>query len=631
MARRQVLSRLLRAVLTVLAGFHAWPAAAQGTAHQHLRFDRIEATIRIAPDALATRTHRLEATALTREGATEIGRSQIRFNRDVETMTLVEAHTLKADGTRIPVGPDGITTQLGLDLPGAPGVSIPGIETRQVVFPDLGPGDRSVLAWEVRRHRPELPGFAQMQALLVPGLEVREARYRIEAPSSLGLAVDVGGMRWTRRSTDGTDVWEIEGASDGRSTLEPAVADAWLQMPRVLASTFADTAALVAAYALAVDAKAAPTDTTRTLARRIVGDRSTDEAKATAVYDWIRANLRYAAVWNGVDGWVPHDVDAILRNRYGDCKDLTLLMIALLRAVDVEAVPALLDTNAIFTPLPVGIGPNHVIVYLPGLQRFADPTAVDVPFGGLPQAVRDKSVAVALADGARLLRTPAATVSGEHGSTLTVATRWKIGRDGAASATIDLSATGEAGSMVKAALLRAPAGGDATARAILSSSRLEGRGTVDWPTMRDPSQTQRVRLEFSEIRGLLADPQAGSLPAHPLVALPVYILRNLGDQSLDTRRSAMVCPPLRIREAFEVEFDSAFQLRRVPEPIRVSHEDGILFEATYTLAGNRLTGWRELTLDHGRHVCSPEQYAARRPAMQRIARHLRASMLVEQP
>jgi hypothetical protein len=56
-----------------------------------------------------------------------------------------------------------------------------------------------------------------------------------------------------------------------------------------------------------------------------------------------------------------------------------------------------------------------------------------------------------------------------------------------------------------------------------------------------------------------------------------------------------------------------------------------MIEAAYTLAGNRLTGWRELTLDHGRHVCSPEQYAARRPAMQRIARHLRASMLVEQP
>jgi hypothetical protein len=105
-----------------------------------------------------------------------------------------------------------------------------------------------------------------MQALLLPGLGVGEARYRIEAPSSLGLAVDVDEMRRTRRSTDGTDVWEIEGARDGRFTLEPAVADAWLQMPRVLASTFGDTAALAAAYAFAVDAKASPTDTTRAAA-----------------------------------------------------------------------------------------------------------------------------------------------------------------------------------------------------------------------------------------------------------------------------------------------------------------------------------------------------------------------------
>jgi transglutaminase-like putative cysteine protease len=600
-----------------------------------LRIDRIEAIVRIAPDATSTRTHRLDITALSREGTAEAGRRQIQFNRDLESIEILEAYTLKTDGTRIAVGADGITTQVGLVLPasgqGLPGISMPGIEVRQLTFPDLGPGDRSVLAWQVRRHRPELPGFARFVAFLAPNLEIRDARYRIEAPASLELAVEVEGMRWTRQRVEETDVWEIEGASDGTWTPEPGVADAWLQMPRVLASTFADAAALADAFARAFDAKAAPTETTRTLARRVVGDRSTDEEKARAVYDWIRANLRYAAVWIGVDGWVPHDVEAILRNRYGDCKDLTLLMIALLRAVDVEAVPALIDTNPVFVLPPVGIGTNHVIVYLPGLQRFADPTAADVAFGDLPQADRDKPVTVALAGGTRMLRTPAATVSSEQGTTLTVKSHWKIARNGDASATIDLSATGEAGSMVKAALLRAPAGGNAAARSILSSSRLEGRGTIDWPTRNDPSQTQRVRLEFSEIRGLLADPQAGSLPPHPLLALPVYILRNLGDQSLETRRSAMLCPPMRIREEFEIELDAAYRLRRVPEPIRVSHEDGIVFEATYTLAGNRLTGWRELTLDHGRHVCSPEQYGSRRPTMQRIARHLRSSMLVEQP
>lgn len=298
-------------------------------------------------------------------------------------------------------------------------------------------------------------------ALLAPNVEIREARYRIEVPSSLELAVEVDGMRWTRQRIQDSDVWEIQGASDGRSTLEPGVADAWLQLPRVLVSTFADSAALAGGFAQIIDAKAAPTETTRALARRIIGDRSTDEATAGAVYDWIRANLRYTAVWIGVDGWVPHDVDAILRNRDGACKDLTLLMIALLRAVDVDvdAVPALVDTLPVFTPPPVGIGTNHVIVYLPGLQRFADPIAADVAFGGLPEVDRDKPVAVALAGGTRLLRTPAATVSGEHGSTLTVTSRWKLARNGDASATIDLSATGEAGPMVKAALLRAPNGG----------------------------------------------------------------------------------------------------------------------------------------------------------------------------
>jgi hypothetical protein len=297
---------------------------------------------------------------------------------------------VEADGTRIAVEADDITTQAGLVLPGG-GQGLPGIS--------------------------------------MPDLEIREAHYRIEAPSLLEFAVKVEGMQWTRQRIEDSDVWQIEGASDGRSTLEPVVADAWLQMPRVLVSTFADNAALASTFARSIDAKAAPTESTRALARRMVGDRSTDEAKADAVYNWIRANLRYTAVWIGVDGWVPHDIDAILRNRYGDCKDLTLLMIALLRAVDVEAVPALLDMLPVYTSPPVGIGTNHVIAYLPGLQRFADPTAADVAFGGLPEVDRDKPVAVALAGGTRLLRTPAATVFGEHGSTLTVTSRYKIARN----------------------------------------------------------------------------------------------------------------------------------------------------------------------------------------------------------
>lgn len=628
------------AALAVLVGLHAGhagaqggrPPAASGAPIEHLRIDRVEVTMKIAADATTRRTHRLETTALTREGAGQAGRRQIQFNRDMETVEIVEAVTVKADGTRIPVRPEGISTQVGLTVGGGPGqppaITMASIETRQFTFPDLGPGDRSVLAWTVHRHRAELPGFVRFEALLAPGVTYGEARYRIEAPESFSLAVDVEGLGWTHRRENGTDVWEAEGAS-ARGAIEPGAVDAWLHMPRILASSFADDAALAVAYGRAVDAAARPTDAVRALARRIVGDRSADAAKAAAIHDWVRTNLRYAAIWVGVDGWVPHDVETVLAIRYGDCKDLSTLMIALLRAVDVEAVPALISTAPVYTRLPVGLGPNHVIVHLPSLGLFADPTATDVPFGALPFADLDKPVAVALADGTRRLRTPADVASGDHANTLAVRSSWTIARDGNASATIDVTAGGTAASTLRTLMLSST-GSDAAAR-ILSSSRLEGRGRIDWPTRDALDGTQRVRLEFPEIRGLVPEQQTVSVAPHPMVALPIYALRHLGDLSLAQRRTSIACAPGRVVETFDVSFDDAWRPRRIPDPVRIVHEDGIVFEARYAMEGNRLVGRRELTLEHGRHVCTPEQYAARRDTLQRIARHLRGTVIVEQP
>ncbi len=74
----------LLAAFAAAATLHTPLAGAQGAVSTHLRYDRIEVDLRIAADATSTRTHRLEATALTREGTAQVGRQQIQFNRGIE-------------------------------------------------------------------------------------------------------------------------------------------------------------------------------------------------------------------------------------------------------------------------------------------------------------------------------------------------------------------------------------------------------------------------------------------------------------------------------------------------------------------------------------------------------------------
>ena len=41
-------------------------------------------------------------------------------------------------------------------------------------------------------------------------------------------------------------------------------------------------------------------------------------------------------------GWIPHSTTEILANRYGDCKDYSTIIYALLKAKDIESYPVLI-------------------------------------------------------------------------------------------------------------------------------------------------------------------------------------------------------------------------------------------------------------------------------------------------
>jgi hypothetical protein len=66
----------------------------------------------------------------------------------------------------------------------------------------------------------------------------------------------------------------------------------------------------------------------------------------------------------------------VIANRYGDCKDVTTLMSALLAAKGVASEYALINTSPVYqldaTPQVASF--NRVILYLPEFDLYADPT-----------------------------------------------------------------------------------------------------------------------------------------------------------------------------------------------------------------------------------------------------------------
>ncbi|HEY7772144.1 MAG TPA: DUF3857 and transglutaminase domain-containing protein [Marinagarivorans sp.] len=89
--------------------------------------------------------------------------------------------------------------------------------------------------------------------------------------------------------------------------------------------------------------------------------------KVKAVYGLINDQIRYVFAHVGRGGYEPHSADAVYKNGYGDCKDQTVLAVAILRALGVKAYPALVATRSMGRPdMPLpSVHFDHMITYIP--------------------------------------------------------------------------------------------------------------------------------------------------------------------------------------------------------------------------------------------------------------------------
>lgn len=136
-----------------------------------------------------------------------------------------------------------------------------------------------------------------------------------------------------------------------------------------------------------------------------------DLARLKMIYEWVRDHVRYIAVAIGIGSYQPHPAGEVLANRYGDCKDMSILICALSRAAGIEAHPVLISTwqnGEPDTSLPSPYQFNHAIVYCPKVGEkgiWLDATQKGCPFASLPWYDQGLPVLVIGKDGAGKIAT----------------------------------------------------------------------------------------------------------------------------------------------------------------------------------------------------------------------------------
>lgn len=595
---------------------------AQQLPNPHIKINRATTHIVFESPDRVTKRYELVLEALTPEGAQHLTKAQLGFNSALDDLQILQAKTIKADGREIVVQPEGLVVQKGLSAPGV-GVTVPEWEIREINFPDVKAGDKVYRHWTTTSKQSPLPGFQTHQDFLLPQIEVDEFHVRIEAPKNMVLAV--AAKPAPQKTIEGDrQIWEVR-ASNTASTVDDNLSSIHLRIPHVMVSTLASNEEFAIRFAASMMEKAVVTPEIESLAKRITAKATTDEQKAQAIYDWVRKEIKYVALFLGVDGWVPHDTAHILSKRYGDCKDHVSLMHALLAAVGVPSRPALVNTFAHYDMDPVAVGFNHVITYLPSLNRFVDPTDMNAPFEALPHAIYGKPVVVSDGKVAETMRVPALR---KADNTVLSQTHMTVAADGSADISLKVQTKGHAAYLMKDQLSQIPAGMGASAiQRILKNAGYQGTGFLRNPRVSRDTTTESFEADMS-VRDFLKNVDAGAVVPNPPFNLQIDVLSNLGNHQQETRTMPYVCNSMHIREEFSMAFDAGFKLVRVPASFS-KEIDGIRFQSVIEASGNRVHGFREIEIEHGEQECSPEEYSRRRPVMLDIVRHLRSQIIYE--
>ena len=128
-------------------------------------------------------------------------------------------------------------------------------------------------------------------------------------------------------------------------------------------------------------------DELKSVAEKLRSDFESGAEKVTAAIRFIQDEIRYVGIEEGGRAYIPISPDVTLERRFGDCKDKTVLLNALLRELGIASSPVYVDMDegrSLSDRLPSPLAFDHVVLRIDlkfGTAVYCDCTQTHV--GGL--------------------------------------------------------------------------------------------------------------------------------------------------------------------------------------------------------------------------------------------------------
>jgi transglutaminase-like putative cysteine protease/tetratricopeptide (TPR) repeat protein len=351
---------------------------------------------------------RVDSPSLTRE----LSMVQVVWSPWYQESPVVRARVITRDGREHRLDPDTLgeysASEAGPDLYGD-------LKSLKGPLPAVDVGSLIEQKYVLRDSQPRFEAGTVEHFIVGMPFPTLKTRLIIDAPSTLPLDYVVRllpGLEPTRDERDGRVrlVFEVDQRRPWQMRETWAPNDI-ARFPYIAFSTGASWGAVARRYSEIVEERIKNADLKK-LVKKATGNSDSRETTITDLLDGVLREVRYTGVEFGSRAIVPASPKTTLERQFGDCKDKSVLLVALLREAGIEARVALLapGPGADLDPELPGIGAfSHAIVFVGGENPiWIDPSLRFARIDELPIHDQGRLALVASPSSTGLIRTPTA-------------------------------------------------------------------------------------------------------------------------------------------------------------------------------------------------------------------------------
>lgn len=564
----------------------------------------------------------------TPQAVQRFGQLALAYSSTLQQLEVLEAYVVGKDGKRTDVPSDRIMVQQTPQSAGAP--MFDDGKVKVVVFPGVEVGSVLHLHTLKTQLKPLFPGHFSMVETVTGIFNVESEVITVRAPAALKLYADAVNLTGGAIEPDASGMqrwrWEVKGLK----ALPIEVGSVAYQdaSPRVAVTTLGSDQAAAEAYRERALPQAAVTPAVQVLADKITQGLTDHRAQAEAIYRWVSANIRYVAIFLDVGGVVPHAASDIVAVRYGDCKDHTTILGALLSAKGIPSSPVLVNADMRFWKPAVAVTPgvfNHVILRVPEFDVYLDSTAALAPFGTLAITLRGKPALVV--DGgsgkAKTVTLPLSLPAQDH---VRVAMKFALETDGTLRGHADVETEGLFGLIARQLMTSIPQGAEAQVTGqVLAMTGQNGNGSFTRGEPRDLTTPHRYSTDFT-LPGYVQLPSPGAFVVPQGFGSVTNIAATFEQLGLAQRTLPMPLPGRRVQETITLQLPADLKPTALPRGAHLKWAHGS-YESSVKAEGSTITISRVLELSLPGPLLMPQDYPEFRNFGQTVMRDLRAQLV----